>query len=115
MLEGKPGPMWEGLKALRALPDHTLMFCGHEYTADNARFALSVDPRNAALNIRAAEVNRMRGEGKFTVPVSMGMEKATNPFLRSDKPEMAKAMGLDREVDPSVVFAALRAAKDKFT
>ena len=115
MLEGKPGPMWEGLKALRALPDHTLMFCGHEYTADNARFALSVDPRNAALNIRAAEVKRMRNEGKFTIPVSMGMEKATNPFLRADKPEMAKALGLDPQVDPSVVFAALRAAKDKFT
>jgi hydroxyacylglutathione hydrolase len=114
MLEGKPGPMWEGLKALRALPDHTLMFCGHEYSSDNARFALSVDPKNAALNIRAAEVNRMRTEGKFTVPVSMGMEKATNPFLRSDKPELAKAMGLDPSVDPAVVFAALRAAKDKF-
>jgi hydroxyacylglutathione hydrolase len=115
MLEGKPGPMWEGLKALRALPDHTLMFCGHEYTADNARFAQSIDPKNAALNIRTAEVNRMRAEGKFTVPVSMGMEKATNPFLRADKPEMAKAMGLDPNVEPSVVFAALRAAKDKFT
>ena len=115
MLEGKPGPMWEGLKALRALPDHTLMFCGHEYSADNARFAQSVDPRNAALNIRAAEVKRMRSEGKFTVPVSMGMEKATNPFLRADKPEMAKALGLDPQIDPSVVFAALRAAKDKFT
>ena len=115
MLEGKPGPMWEGLKALRALPDHTLMFCGHEYTADNARFAQSIDPRNAALNIRAAEVKRMRKEEKFTIPVSLGMEKATNPFLRADKPEMAKALGLDPDVDPSVVFAALRAAKDKFT
>ena len=115
MLEGKPGPMWEGLKTLRALPDHTLMFCGHEYTVDNARFALSVDPRNAALRLRAAEVNRMRDEGRFTVPVSMAMEKATNPFLRADKPELAKAMGLDPDVDPSVVFAALRAAKDKFT
>ncbi len=115
MLEGKPGPMWEGLKALRALPDHTLMFCGHEYTADNARFAQSIDPRNAALNIRAAEVKRMRKEDKFTIPVSLGMEKATNPFLRADKPEMAKALGLDPDVDPSVVFAALRAAKDKFT
>jgi hydroxyacylglutathione hydrolase len=114
MLEGKPGPMWEGLKALRALPDHTLMFCGHEYTADNARFALSVDPRNAALRLRAAEVERMRIEGRFTIPITMGMEKATNPFLRCDKPEMAKAMGLDPGVDPSVVFAALRAAKDNF-
>ncbi len=114
MLEGKPGPMWEGLKALRALPDHTLMFCGHEYTADNARFALSVDPGNAALRIRAAEVERMRMEGRFTIPVTMGMEKATNPFLRCDHPSMAKAMGLDPGVDPSVVFAALRAAKDNF-
>ena len=61
-----------------------------------------------------AMVNRMRSEGKFTVPVSMGMEKATNPFLRADKPELAKAMGLEPDVDPSVVFAALRAAKDKF-
>ncbi|HZY69221.1 MAG TPA: hydroxyacylglutathione hydrolase [Devosia sp.] len=114
MIEGKPGPMWEGLKALRALPDHTLMFCGHEYTVANARFALSVDPRNAALTIRAAEVERMRAEGKFTVPVSLGMEKATNPFLRADKPELARAMGLDPGVDPAVVFGALRAAKDKF-
>jgi hydroxyacylglutathione hydrolase len=56
----------------------------------------------------------MRAEGKFTIPVSMGMEKATNPFLRADKPEMAKAMGLEPDIDPSVVFAALRAAKDKF-
>lgn len=114
MLEGKPGPMWEGIKALRALPDTTLMFCGHEYSVDNARFAMSIEPRNVALQIRAAEVNKMRAEGKFTVPVSLGMEKATNPFLRADRPEMAKAMGLDRDVDPAVVFAALRAAKDKF-
>lgn len=114
MMEGKPGPMWEGLKALRALPDSTLMFCGHEYTQNNARFAQKIDPRNAALNIRAAEVNRMRKEGKFTVPVSLGMEKASNPFLRADRPEMAKAMGLAPDTDPAMVFAALRAAKDKF-
>lgn len=115
MMEGKPGPMWEGLKALRALPDHTLMFCGHEYTQNNARFALKVDPRNAALNIRAAEVNRMRQNGRFTIPVTMGMEKATNPFLRADRPELAKAVGLEPGTDPAVVFAALRTAKDKFT
>lgn len=114
MLEGKPGPMWDGLKALRALPDSTLMFCGHEYTVDNARFAMSVDPRNTALRLRAAEVERMRLEGRFTIPVTMGMEKRTNPFLRCDAPEMAAAMGLDPGVDPSVVFAALRAAKDNF-
>ena len=114
MFEGKPGPMWEGLKLLRSLPDDTLVYCGHEYSLDNARFAQSVDPRNAALNIRAAEVKRMRGAGKFTIPVSMGMEKATNPFLRADQPVLAKAMGLDADVDPSSVFAALRARKDSF-
>ena len=114
MFEGKPGPMWEGLKQLRSLPDPTLLYCGHEYTEENARFALSVDPRNAALNIRAAEVKRMRAEGKFTIPVSLGMEKATNPFLRSGKPELAKAMGLAPDTDPSLVFAALRSAKDDF-
>lgn len=114
MLEGKPASMWEALKVLRNLPDNTLMFCGHEYSVDNARFAQSIDPRNSALNLRAAEVNRMRVEGRFTIPVSMGMEKRTNPFLRADKPEMAQAMGLDPDVDPSVVFAALRAAKDNF-
>ena len=114
MLEGKPASMWEGLKALRALPDSTLMFCGHEYSVDNGRFAQTVDPTNRALNIRVAEVNRMRNEGRFTIPVSMAMEKATNPFLRADRPEMAKAMGLDLDIDPSIVFAALRAAKDTF-
>ena len=114
MFEGKPGPMWEGLKLLRNLPDETLMFCGHEYSADNARFALSVDPRNAALNIRAAEVRRMREAGRFTIPVSLGMEKATNPFLRADQPALAKAVGLDPDTDPSVAFAALRARKDSF-
>ncbi len=114
MFEGKPGPMWEGLVALRALPDPTLVYCGHEYTADNARFALSVEPRNAALAIRAAEVTRMRAENRFTVPVSLGMEKATNPFLRADRPELAKAMGMSGDTDPAAVFAALRQAKDKF-
>jgi hydroxyacylglutathione hydrolase len=114
MFEGQPGPMWEGLKLLRGLPDATLMYCGHEYTEENARFAQSVDPRNAALNIRAAEVRRMRTEGKFTIPVSMGMEKAANPFLRADQPVLAQAMGLDPGTDPAVVFAALRAAKDSF-
>lgn len=114
MFEGKPGPMWEGLKTLRGLPDETLVYCGHEYTAENARFALSVDPNNAALKIRAAEVARMRAENRFTIPVSLGMEKRTNPFLRADKPEMAKAMGLPPDTEPSAVFAALRKAKDNF-
>lgn len=114
MFEGKPGPMWDGLAELRDLPDDTLIYCGHEYTLDNARFAVSVDPRNPALAIRAAEVKRMRELKRFTIPVSLGMEKRTNPFLRADRPELARAMGLPEDSKPAAVFAALRAAKDNF-
>jgi hydroxyacylglutathione hydrolase len=114
MFEGKPGPMWLALEELRELPDDTLIYCGHEYTLDNVRFAQSIDPRNAALNIRAAEVKRMRESGQFTIPVSLGLEKRTNPFLRADDPVLAKAMGLEPGTAPSAVFAALRKAKDDF-
>lgn len=114
MFEGQPGPMWNGLLALRALPDDTLVYCGHEYTQANAAFALSVDPRNPALNIRATEVKRMREAGQYTIPVSLGLEKATNPFLRADQPALAKAVGLAPDAPPAKVFAALRKAKDEF-
>lgn len=114
MFEGKAGATWAGLAELKELPDDTLIYCGHEYTLENARFALSVDPKNTALNIRAAEVKRMREAGKFTIPVSLGMEKRTNPFLRADRPEIARAMGLEEDTRPPNVFAALRAAKDSF-
>lgn len=114
MFEGKPGPMWDALAEIRELPDDTLVYCGHEYTLENARFAQSIDPRNAALSIRAAEVKRMRESGQFTIPVSLGMEKRTNPFLRADRPEIAKALGVEDGSKPSAVFAAMRAAKDAF-
>lgn len=114
MFEGKAGPTWAALDKLRQLPDDTLIYCGHEYTESNAAFALSVEPRNSALNIRANEVRRMRAAGQFTIPVSLGMEKATNPFLRSDLPQMAKAMGMSADAEPSAVFGALRRAKDDF-
>jgi len=114
MFEGQPGPMWAGLLQLRSLPDDTLVYCGHEYTEANAAFALSVDPKNAALNIRATEVKRMRAEGRYTIPVSLGMEKAANPFLRADQPALAKAVGLAPGANPADVFARLRKAKDEF-
>jgi hydroxyacylglutathione hydrolase len=113
MFEGKPGPMWEGLLALRGLPDDTLVYCGHEYTRANARFALSVDPGNSALRIRAAEVDKMLDAGRFTIPVTLGLEKATNPFLRADKPDLQKALGMSG-ADPVAVFAHLRRGKDEF-
>lgn len=114
MFEGQPGPMWEGLERLKALPDDTLVYCGHEYTEANAAFALSVDPKNAALNIRAAEVKRARAEGRYTIPVSLGLEKAANPFLRADQPALARAVGLPADADPAAVFGRLRKAKDEF-
>jgi len=113
MFEGTPGPMWAGVLGLRDLPDETLVYCGHEYTQSNAKFALSIDPDNAALRRRAQEVDTLRAEGKFTIPVSLGMEKATNPFMRADRPEIARAMDLPPG-DPVAVFAALRRAKDNF-
>ena len=114
MFEGKPGPMWHGLLELRDLPDETLLYCGHEYTLDNSSFALEIDPRNVALRIRAAEVKRQRESGRFAIPVSLGMEKRTNPFLRADQPEIAKAMRLPEGSRAVDVFAALRTAKDGF-
>lgn len=114
MFEGKPEPMWLALEELRELPDDTLLYCGHEYTLDNCRFAQRVDPRNPAVNIRATEVKRMRESGQFTIPVSLGLEKRANPFLRADDPVLAKAMGLPPGTAPTVVFGALRKAKDDF-
>ncbi len=113
MFEGTPGPMWEGLLRLRALPDDTRVYCGHEYTASNAKFALSIDPDNAELKARAEEVTHLREAGQFTIPSLLGQEKRINPFLRADAAEMARAMGLDGS-EPAAVFGALRRAKDNF-
>ena len=114
LFEGTPEEAWAALSMIRSLPDDTLIFCGHEYTADNAKFALSVDPRNAALGLRAKEVERMREMGQFTIPVSLALEKATNPFLRADHAAMREAMGLPPGTPPAEVFGALRRAKDEF-
>ena len=113
MFEGTPGPMWEGVKALRALPDDTLVYCGHEYTASNARFALSIDPENPALQKRAAEVKALQEAGRPTIPFVLGEDKAANPFLRADDPVLARHYGLEG-ADPAEVFAAIRKGKDNF-
>jgi hydroxyacylglutathione hydrolase len=113
MFEGTPGPMWDGVKRLRALPDETLVYCGHEYSQSNARFALSVDPENLVLQQRAAEVNALRAEGKPTIPFKLGEDKQANPFMRADAAELARQFGLEGK-DPADVFAAIRKAKDNF-
>jgi len=113
MFEGTPGPMWAGLERLRALPDETLVYCGHEYTQSNAKFALSIDPDNEALKARAAEVDNLRAAGRPTIPFNLGEDKKANPFLRADAPELARHYGLDG-ADPADVFAAIRKGKDNF-
>ncbi|KKB78313.1 hydroxyacylglutathione hydrolase [Devosia soli] len=113
MFEGTPGPMWEGVKKLRALPDDTLVYCGHEYTESNARFALSIDPHNRALQQRADVVKSLRQGGKPTIPFELGEDKRANPFLRADAPELARHYGLEGK-DPAEVFAAIRKGKDNF-
>jgi hydroxyacylglutathione hydrolase len=99
LFEGTPAQMFTSLAKFADLPDATLVCCGHEYTASNARFALTVEPGNAALAARAAEVAALREKGQPTLPVSLGQERATNPFLRADSVEE---------------FARLRSAKDNF-
>jgi hydroxyacylglutathione hydrolase len=110
MFEGDPAMFWTSLSKLAALPDDTGVFCAHEYTASNARFALSVD-RDPALAARAKAVFEARERGEWTVPTTIGAEKATNPFLRA--PALAERMGLVGAPDHEV-FAAVRAAKDAF-
>ncbi|MCB8837230.1 hydroxyacylglutathione hydrolase [Aurantimonas sp. VKM B-3413] len=113
LFEGDAAMLWESLKRLRALPDETMLYCGHEYTATNARCALSIDSQNLALQERVKEVETLRVEHKSTLPVQLGREKKTNPFLRADDPELQAAMGMS-DADPAAVFAALRAKRDQY-
>jgi hydroxyacylglutathione hydrolase len=110
MFEGDPVMMWSSLSRLAALPDETRVYCAHEYTATNARFALSVDD-DPAVAARARDVFAARERGEPTVPTTIGAEKAANPFLRA--PRLAARMGLHGAPDAEV-FAAVRAAKDVF-
>lgn len=113
LFEGTPQQMWTSLSKLRSLPDSTRVYCAHEYTQSNARFALTVDPSNAALKNRSGEIDRLRAAGQATVPSTMGLERATNPFLRADDKAVAEAVGM-RDADPVRVFAEVRARKDSF-
>ncbi|MSP47816.1 MAG: hydroxyacylglutathione hydrolase [Alphaproteobacteria bacterium] len=113
LFEGTPQQMWTSLGKLRRLPDPTRVYCAHEYTQSNIRFALSVDGGNAALRERSRQVDALRAEGRPTVPSTMAEERATNPFLRADQPDLARGVGLAAS-DPVAVFAAVRKAKDVF-
>ena len=110
LFEGTPAMMWASLGKLAALPPETRLYCAHEYTAANARFALSLD-REPAVADRAAQVFAAREAGRPTVPTTVALERATNPFLRA--PQLAPALGLQGASDVDA-FAAVRAAKDTF-
>lgn len=111
MFEGTPPQFWASLERLRALPDATTVYCAHEYTASNARFAVHADPDNKDLAAYAADVTRLRAAGKLTVPFPLARERLANPFLRADKPELQARWGGG---DAVATFAALRAGKDGF-
>jgi hydroxyacylglutathione hydrolase len=113
VIEGNAEMMWQSLLKLRALPDDTQVYCGHEYTAANIRFALTIEPDNAALKARAEEVKRQLAAGKPTVPSPLGEEKRANVFLRADVPTVAAAVGLAGK-PAAQVFAEIRARKNKF-
>ncbi|MFG1480741.1 hydroxyacylglutathione hydrolase [Xanthobacter sp. V4C-4] len=112
-IECEPAVLWRSLLRLRALPGDLRVYCGHEYTAANARFALSVDPGNADLHAFAARVDEARAQHQPTVPSLLADELKANPFLRADDPALAAHLGL-AGADPAQVFADLRARKNEF-
>lgn len=116
LFEGTPAQMLGSLDRLAALPEDTLLCCGHEYTEANALFACTIEPDNALLQARQAEVRQLRARQRPSLPVPMASELATNPFLRTDVPaviEWSRRHGIDPR-DRVARFAALREAKDAF-
>lgn len=113
MFEGTAEQMWGSLEKLMALPDDTVVYCAHEYTQANAAFALSVEPHNQTLQARSAQIDELRAQGKPTVPTTIGLERATNPFVRPHSEDLQSTIGLTG-ADPVAVFAETRKRKDNF-
>jgi hydroxyacylglutathione hydrolase len=113
LFEGTAEQMWTSLSKLMALPDDTTVYCAHEYTQSNARFALSVEPQNAALVARAKEIDEKRARGEWTVPTTIALEKATNPFLRAASRDLRLMVGMESAANVDV-FAETRRRKDNF-
>ncbi|SOE16657.1 hydroxyacylglutathione hydrolase [Hoeflea halophila] len=113
LFEGSPADMHGSLARLVELPDETRVYCGHEYTQSNARFALSVDPDNEMLAKRAEEISDLRSKGLPTLPTTIGFEKRTNPFMRTGDPAIRKQLGMETSSDLEV-FTELRRRKDSF-
>jgi hydroxyacylglutathione hydrolase len=112
VFEGTYPMMWASLLKLRALPDDTRIYCGHEYTASNVKFALTVDKDNAALKARAEQVSQLRAANEPTIPSLIGEEKQTNVFLRADDARVAAGLGMAGK-SAAEVFGDLRERKNK--
>lgn len=113
LFEGKPAQMWNSLQKFLPLPDDTLVYCAHEYTQANARFAVTVEPNNQQLMQRARDIDALRAADKPTVPSLLGLEKQTNPFLRPTSLDLQQTLGMEG-ADPVEVFAEVRRRKDHF-
>ncbi len=113
LFEGTPEQMWRSLGKLRVLPSSTRVYCAHEYTQANGRFAVTVEPDNQTLRERMAKVDELRRRGFPTVPSKMGDELATNPFLRPESPAIRRSLGLMGANDAEV-FGEIRRQKDRF-
>ena len=111
MFEGTPPQFWQSLSRLKALPAQTMLYCAHEYTTANLRFALHADPENPELHEYAREIAERRSRDQPTVPTKLERELATNPFLRADDPYLQSRWG---NGDATLTFAALRQAKDTY-
>jgi hydroxyacylglutathione hydrolase len=113
VIEGTPDQMWHSLLKLRDLPDDTEIYCGHEYTEANIKFARTIEPNNKALAAREAQAKQEIARKKPTIPVAIGEEKKANPFLRADLPDVAAGIGMAGRA-PAEVFAEIRTRKNKF-
>ncbi len=117
LFEGTPGQMTQSLAKLAALPDDTLVYCAHEYTVSNLRFAIAAEPGNEAVAGRLAHEQQRRERGEATVPSSIGLERLTNPFLRYREPKIIAGLqsaGRLSGTDPVAAFAALREWKNTY-
>lgn len=113
VIEGTMEQMWQSLLKLRDLPDDTRIYCGHEYTEANIKFARTIEPNNAALQAREKEARQQRAAGQATIPTTLGAEKKENCFLRADVPEVAASVGMAGQ-PAAKVFAEIRERKNKF-
>jgi hydroxyacylglutathione hydrolase len=112
VFEGDMPMMWKSMQAIKALPQDTILYCAHEYTQANARFAETIETDNDALKTYIAEIDDKRSRGERTVPMTLARELATNPFLRADNPELQAAMG--HPGNAAATFGEIRSRKDSF-